>query len=59
MTFRQEDTTDRRVLEAVDFAKINHVVILSYSDDLGAQQADAKTLLTLLHLRHIAERTPA
>ncbi len=45
------------MLEAIDFAKIDHVVILSCSDDLGAQQADAKTLLTLLHLRHIAERT--
>ncbi len=56
VTFRQEETTHRHVLEAVDFAGIDHVIILSYSDDLGAQQADAKTLLTLLHLRDIAER---
>ncbi len=57
VTFRRRETTHRHVLEAVDFAGIDHVIILSYSDDLGAQQADARTLLTLLHLRGIAERS--
>ena len=57
VTFRQQETTHRKFLEAIDFAGIDHVIILSYSDELGAQQADAKTLLTLLHLRDIAEQS--
>ena len=35
----------------------DHVVTLSYSDSLGPQAADAKTLITLLHLRDIAAKT--
>jgi ion channel POLLUX/CASTOR len=56
VTFQQLETTQRAVLEAIDFSGIDHTIILSDSDELGAQQADAKTLLTLLHLRDIAER---
>jgi hypothetical protein len=55
--FHEDRYNDRRVLEELDFARIDHMIILSYSDELGAQQADAKTLLTLLHLRDIAERS--
>ena len=50
--FKAASTTDRRVLDklATDF---DHVITLSYSDDLDAQKADARTLVTLLHLRDI------
>ena len=33
-----------------------HVVVLSYSDELDHEEADSRTLVTLLHLRDIAER---
>jgi hypothetical protein len=33
------------------------VIVLSYSDTLEEQQADARTLVTLLHLRDIASRS--
>ena len=33
------------------------MIVLAYSDDLDVQQADARSLVTLLHLRDIAERT--
>jgi hypothetical protein len=33
------------------------VVLLAYSDRLSVNKADARTLVTLLHLRDIAERT--
>ena len=36
---------------------IDRVIVLAYSDDLDIQQADARSLVTLLHLRDIAERT--
>lgn len=55
--FQEADTTDRVVLEALNVASFHHIIVLSYSDDLDAQQADARTLITLLHLRDISEKT--
>jgi len=54
--FQEGDTTDRRTLEALDLGGYNHIILLSYSDDLDMQQADARTLITLLHLRDIADQ---
>lgn len=56
LTFQLADTTNRRVLEDLDVTSYDHVVTLSYSDDLDAQSADSRTLITLLHLRDIARR---
>jgi Trk K+ transport system NAD-binding subunit len=53
---KQGDTTDRETLEELGFAEIDHVILLAYSDDLNRQQADACTLITLLHLRDIADK---
>jgi hypothetical protein len=53
--FHQGETTDRRLLESLDLGKYNHVVVLCYSDTYSDQKADAKTLITLLHLRDIAD----
>ena len=55
LLFETGDTTDRRTLEALEVVKFNHVIVLAYSDTLGVQQADAKTLITLLHLREISD----
>jgi voltage-gated potassium channel Kch len=55
VTFEQADTTDRRKLDGLPFETIDHVILLSYSDELDPQRADARTLITLLHLRDIAE----
>lgn len=49
-------TTDREVLDKLEVGRYDHVILLSYSDTLDAQAADAKTIITLLHLRDIAER---
>lgn len=54
LVWQEADTTNRLVLDALDVASFSHVIALSYSDLMGAQEADAKTLVTLLHLRHIA-----
>ena len=53
--FQEGDTTDRAVLESVGAADFDHVIVLSYAG-LEEQEADAKTLVTLLHLRDMAER---
>jgi voltage-gated potassium channel Kch len=50
------DTTDRRVLEGLGVTTFDHIIVLAYSDSLDPQQADAKTLITLLHLRDMSDR---
>jgi len=55
VSFQRGDTTDRRLLESIKAADFDHVIALSYAG-LDFQEADAKTLVTLLHLRDIAER---
>lgn len=55
ITFRAGDTTDRSLLESVQAADFDHVIVLSYAG-LEVQEADANTLVTLLHLRKIAEQ---
>ncbi len=57
VTFKQEDTTSRHVLNELSIPTQQHVIVLSYSDTLGTQEADAQTLITLLHLRDIRERS--
>jgi voltage-gated potassium channel Kch len=54
VVYQEGDTTDRRVLDALDVATYDHIITLSYSDHMEPQQADAKTLVTLLHLREMA-----
>ena len=53
LDFRQAETTDREVLDAVTGEGYDHVVVMSYADLLDEQRADARTLVTLLHLRDI------
>ncbi len=56
VAFTRGQTDDRRFLDALHVETYDHVVILCYSDVLDAQRADARTLVTLLHLRDIADR---
>ena len=48
------DTTDRPLLNALHVETYDHLIVLCYSDVLEPQRADARTLITLLHLRDIA-----
>jgi voltage-gated potassium channel Kch len=57
VTFQRGDTTNRRTLDGLDLQRFDHIILLCYSDVLTHQQADARTLITLLHLRDIAERS--
>jgi hypothetical protein len=50
-----DDPTDRRLLDRLGAERFDHVVVLA-QDGLGPQEADAQTLVTLLHLRDIADR---
>lgn len=53
LEFRPCDTTDRLGLESVEPGTFDNVIVLSYSDRLGNHEADARTLITLLHLREM------
>src|SRR5215210_7162379 len=57
VTFRAGNTTDRRELNTLGVPTYDHVIVLSYSDELGPEEADSRTLVTLLHLREIADRS--
>jgi len=46
--------TDRRVLDTLDVANYQHILAVSPTDRYDPQRADARTLVTLLHLRDIA-----
>lgn len=49
------DTADRSLLNNLKVGDYNHIIVLAYST-LEPQEADAKTLVTLLHLRDMAGR---
>jgi hypothetical protein len=49
------DIRDRTLLNELGATEYDHVIVLAYSH-LDVQEADAITLVTLLHLRDIAEK---
>jgi ion channel POLLUX/CASTOR len=53
LDLQRGNITDRSLLDGLPFDEINHVILLS-NLDLEPQLADARTLVTLLHLRDIA-----
>ena len=55
INFRGGDTTDRDLLDDIRVAEFDHVLVLA-DDRLGTQASDARTLLSLLHLRDMAEK---
>jgi voltage-gated potassium channel Kch len=55
LTYQRADTTDRKVLESLAVETFDHLIVLS-ADHLSPQRADARVLVTLLHLREMGER---
>lgn len=56
INYTNADTTDREVIMSKEPQLFDHIIVLSYMDHLETQQADSKTLITLLQLRHISEQ---
>jgi voltage-gated potassium channel Kch len=54
VSFQRGDPTSRAVLDALYVHEFDHIIVLAAKETLPAQRADAKTLITLLHLRDIA-----
>ncbi|HYC93908.1 MAG TPA: potassium transporter TrkA [Thermoanaerobaculia bacterium] len=59
LDFRRGDSSDRTTIESVDPEQYQHIIVLCYADNLPVQKADAKTLVTLLHLRDIEAKSGA
>ncbi len=57
MEVRVGDPTDRETLESLPLSMYDHIIVLSDSDRLLPQEADARTLFTLLHLRDLADQS--
>src|SRR5687767_5462610 len=55
LTVTEGETTDRDLLDQLRVQDYDHVIVLAYST-VEPQEADAKTLVTLLHLRDMAEK---
>ncbi len=55
VSYQQGNPMDRAVLENLHLTEYDHIVVLC-DPTLDPEQADAQTLVTLLHLRDIADR---
>jgi voltage-gated potassium channel Kch len=55
VSFQAGDTTDRTLLDGLKIVDYDHVIVLA-DTRLPVQEADARTLATLLHLRDISLR---
>lgn len=55
VNYQLGDTNDRAVLNALQVHTYHYIIVLSYSDTMEVQKADALTLVTLLHLRQISD----
>ncbi|HWU86200.1 MAG TPA: hypothetical protein VN253_02950 [Kofleriaceae bacterium] len=53
VTVRAADITDRRVLESLAVTTFDHILVLSEATGRTQEMADARTTVTLLHLRDL------
>jgi voltage-gated potassium channel Kch len=56
ISFKFGDTTARRTLDGLAVERFDHVIVLS-AEHLDVQEADAQTLVTLLQLRDMSEKS--
>jgi voltage-gated potassium channel Kch len=60
VSFQRGDQTDRQTLEGLGVHTYDHIIVLSTGEDgsapSDAQEADARTLITLLHLRDMSDK---
>lgn len=52
-----EEPSSRRVLQQLDVAQFHHIIVLADREIRTTEQADARTLLTLLNLRELMKET--
>ena len=52
------EPSSRKVLQSVNLADFNHIIVLADRESRTSEQADARTLLTLLNLRELMKESP-
>ena len=57
LEFQHGDTTSGSVIAQLDVTSYNSVQLLCYKEEMEIQDADAQTLISLLHIRRIMEET--
>ena len=55
ITFEKGNIADSNTLNRIDVTSFDNIIILSYNH-IDQQEADAKTLISLLHIRNFAEK---
>jgi ion channel POLLUX/CASTOR len=55
ITFEKGNIADSATLNRIDVTSFDNIILLSYNH-LDPQEADAKTLISLLHIRNFAEK---
>lgn len=55
--FIQAETTERETIDNLQIPTYDYIMLLCYEQRYSVQEADAQTLITLLHIRSIAEKT--
>lgn len=55
--FQHGNINDRHTLDELRIESFNHIIVLSYMDKGNIQISDAITLICLVHLRDISEKT--
>ena len=56
LEFEVHDTTDRETLQSLNLGEQDYIILLCYQNYYPIQEADAQTLITLLHLRNFSEK---
>ena len=57
LEFEHADTAAREVIDQLNITSYDSIQILCYKDEMDVQDADAQTLISLLHIRRIMEET--
>lgn len=55
VSFWYGDPTNRQILDDLNIESYDHIIVLSQTENMDIQAADARTLNTLLHLRDIGD----
>ena len=55
--FQKAETTERETIEKLGITDYDYVMLLCYEQHFPVQEADAQTLITLLHIRSITEKS--
>lgn len=54
----KSEPSSRKVLQSVNLAEFNHIIVLADRESRTSEQADARTLLILLNLRELLKGAP-